>query len=137
MSPACALPRVAAALMQRETVRIYHDHLLVKEPGTKQATPWHQDQPYYNVAGRQNVSFWIPVDPVPLASIWYMPRTLSSLNNWRGPCQPQAGVLGPLPGRRRAPRGAQLAHISAIRRSGRPPGGRRGDGRCRFSACCY
>ena len=81
-----ALPRAAAALMQSETVRIYHDHLLVKEPGTKQATPWHQDQPYYNVAGRQNVSFWIPVDPVPLASTlrfvagshagtWYMPRT--------------------------------------------------------------
>ena len=70
-----ALPRAAAALMQSETVRIYHDHLLVKEPGTKQATPWHQDQPCYNVAGRQNVSFWIPVDLVPLASTWYMPRT--------------------------------------------------------------
>jgi ectoine hydroxylase-related dioxygenase (phytanoyl-CoA dioxygenase family) len=81
-----ALPRVAAQLMQSETVRIYHDHLLVKEPGTRQPTPWHQDQPYYNVAGRQNVSFWIPVDPVPLestlrlvagshAGTWYMPRT--------------------------------------------------------------
>lgn len=81
-----ALPRVAAQLMQSDTVRIYHDHLLVKEPGTRQPTPWHQDQPYYNVAGRQNVSFWIPVDPVPLqstlrfvasshAGTWYMPRT--------------------------------------------------------------
>ncbi len=81
-----ALPRVAAGLMQSQTVRIYHDHLLVKEPGTRQPTPWHQDQPYYNVSGRQNVSFWIPVDPVPLASTlrfvagshagtWYMPRT--------------------------------------------------------------
>ncbi|MBK6388711.1 MAG: phytanoyl-CoA dioxygenase family protein [Rhodoferax sp.] len=81
-----ALPRVSAGLMQSDTVRLYHDHLLVKEPGTRQPTPWHQDQPYYNVAGRQNVSFWIPVDPVPLASTlrfvagshagtWYMPRT--------------------------------------------------------------
>ena len=81
-----ALPRVSAQLMQSDTVRLYHDHLLVKEPGTRQPTPWHQDQPYYNVAGRQNVSFWIPVDPVPLASTlrfvagshagtWYMPRT--------------------------------------------------------------
>jgi len=80
------LPHVAAQLMQSDTVRIYHDHLLVKEPGTRQPTPWHQDQPYYNVAGRQNVSFWIPVDPVPLestlrfvagshAGTWYMPRT--------------------------------------------------------------
>lgn len=80
------LPHLAAQLMQSQTVRLYHDHLLVKEPGTKQVTPWHQDQPYYNVSGRQNVSFWIPVDPVPLASTllfvakshlgtWYMPRT--------------------------------------------------------------
>jgi ectoine hydroxylase-related dioxygenase (phytanoyl-CoA dioxygenase family) len=81
-----ALPRVAKALMQSDSVRIYHDHLLVKEPGTRQATPWHQDQPYYNVSGRQNVSFWIPVDPVAQestlrfvagshAGTWYMPRT--------------------------------------------------------------
>ena len=81
-----ALPAVAAQLMQSDSVRIYHDHLLVKEPGTRQATPWHQDQPYYNVSGRQNVSFWIPVDPVSQestlrfvagshAGTWYMPRT--------------------------------------------------------------
>jgi ectoine hydroxylase-related dioxygenase (phytanoyl-CoA dioxygenase family) len=79
------LPQIAAELMQSQTVRLYHDHLLVKEAGTRQPTPWHQDQPYYNVSGRQNVSFWIPVDPVPLASTlrfvagshagtWYMPR---------------------------------------------------------------
>ena len=81
-----ALPAVCAQLTDSEQVRLYHDHLLVKEAGTRQSTPWHQDQPYYNVSGRQNVSFWIPVDPVPLASslrfvagshagTWYMPRT--------------------------------------------------------------
>jgi len=81
-----ALPHIATQLMHSRTARLYHDHLLVKEPGTRQHTPWHQDQPYYNVSGRQNVSFWIPVDPVPLASTlrfvagshagtWYMPRT--------------------------------------------------------------
>jgi ectoine hydroxylase-related dioxygenase (phytanoyl-CoA dioxygenase family) len=81
-----SLPHVAAQLMQSASVRVYHDHLLVKEPGTKQPTPWHQDQPYYNVSGRQNVSFWIPVDPVSQESTlrfvakshlgtWYMPRT--------------------------------------------------------------
>ena len=45
------LPHLAAQLMQSKTVRLYHDHLLVKEPGTQQATPWHQDQPYYIVSG--------------------------------------------------------------------------------------
>lgn len=72
--------------MQSQAARIYHNHLLVKEAGTRQPTPWHQDQPYYNVDGRQNVSFWIPVDPVPRESTleflagshdgtWYVPRT--------------------------------------------------------------
>ncbi|MFM7331591.1 MAG: phytanoyl-CoA dioxygenase family protein [Brachymonas sp.] len=81
-----ALPWLARDLMQRQSVRLYHDHLLVKEPGTRAVTPWHQDQPYYNVSGRQNVSFWIPVNPVAEESTlqliagshegtWYMPRT--------------------------------------------------------------
>jgi len=43
---------VAQALMGSASVRLYHDHLLVKEAGTRQPTPWHQDQPYYDVDGR-------------------------------------------------------------------------------------
>ena len=42
---------VAGALMGSRVVRLYHDHMLVKEPGTRQDTPWHQDQPYYARAG--------------------------------------------------------------------------------------
>lgn len=79
------LPQIAAALMSTPEVRFYHDHVLVKEGGTRQRTPWHQDQPYYNVDG-QGVSAWIPVDPVPEAGClelvagthagpWLMPRT--------------------------------------------------------------
>ena len=82
-SPAAA---IAAELTGASQIRLYHDHVLVKEPGTRQRTPWHQDLPYYNVDGRQNVSMWIPVDPVPRESTlecltgshlgpWYMPRT--------------------------------------------------------------
>jgi ectoine hydroxylase-related dioxygenase (phytanoyl-CoA dioxygenase family) len=58
------VPALAAALMATPQVRFYHDHVLVKEGGTRQRTPWHQDQPYYNVDGR-GVSAWITVDPVP------------------------------------------------------------------------
>ena len=77
---------IAAQLMGSTTVRLYHDHVLVKEPGTRQRTPWHQDQPYYNIDGRQNASMWFPVDPVAGESTlqfvagshrgeWYMPRS--------------------------------------------------------------
>jgi ectoine hydroxylase-related dioxygenase (phytanoyl-CoA dioxygenase family) len=81
------LGEVAAALTGSRTVRLHHDHLLVKEPGTTIRTPWHQDQPYYNIDGFQTVSFWIPLDPVPRESTlefvlgshasrtWYMPRS--------------------------------------------------------------
>jgi len=81
-----ALGAVGAALMGSAGVRLYHDHMLTKEPGTRARTPWHQDQPYYNISGSQNCSFWIPVDPVSRASTlefvagshrgpWLMPRS--------------------------------------------------------------
>ncbi len=60
-SPAGA---IAARLMRSHRVRFFHDHVLVKQPGTSTVTPWHQDQPYYCVDGEQNVSFWTPLDPV-------------------------------------------------------------------------
>ncbi len=60
---------VAAQLMQSPYVQLFHDHVLVKEPGTSKPTPWHQDGPYYFVEGRQNVSFWSPLDPVREASL--------------------------------------------------------------------
>ena len=60
---------VAARLMGSAYVQMFHDHVLVKEPGTAKPTPWHQDGPYYFVEGRQTVSFWSPVDPVREASL--------------------------------------------------------------------
>ncbi|MCW8084361.1 phytanoyl-CoA dioxygenase family protein [Sabulicella glaciei] len=55
---------IARALMGSEGAQFFHDHVLVKEPGTSIVTPWHQDSPYYCVGGEQSVSFWIPLDPV-------------------------------------------------------------------------
>lgn len=77
---------IAGALLGSSRIRLYHDHLLVKEAGTAQPTPWHQDQPYYNIEGRQTCSMWMPVDPVPRESTlefvagshlgpWLMPRS--------------------------------------------------------------
>jgi ectoine hydroxylase-related dioxygenase (phytanoyl-CoA dioxygenase family) len=60
---------VAAALMQSERVQMFHDHVLVKEPGTAKPTPWHSDGPYYFVQGAQTVSFWSPLDRVTQASL--------------------------------------------------------------------
>jgi len=81
-----SLGAVGAQLMRSRSARLYHDHMLTKEPGTRARTPWHQDQPYYNISGHQNCSFWIPVDAVNRASTlefiagshlgpWLMPRS--------------------------------------------------------------
>ena len=78
------LAAVAAELTGAVQVRLYHDHMLTKEGGTTTPTPWHQDQPYYNIEGRQTVSFWIPVDPVDQASSLRL-LTGSHLGPWRMP----------------------------------------------------
>lgn len=70
---------VASALMQSARVQMFHDHVLVKEPGTAKPTPWHQDGPYYFVQGSQTISFWSPVDPVREASL----RCVAGSHLWR------------------------------------------------------
>ena len=55
---------IAARLMGAREIVYYHDHLLVKEPGTEERTPWHHDQPYYPIDGQQIVSLWLPLDAV-------------------------------------------------------------------------
>ena len=56
---------VAARLMGSKTARFFHEHVLVKEPGTSIATPWHHDQPNYCVNGSQVCSLWLVLDEVP------------------------------------------------------------------------
>jgi ectoine hydroxylase-related dioxygenase (phytanoyl-CoA dioxygenase family) len=70
--------QVAARLMVSQRVQMFHDHVLVKEPGTSKPTPWHQDGPYYFVKGRQTVSFWSPLDPVKEASL----RCVAGSHRW-------------------------------------------------------
>lgn len=76
--------QVAAALMRSKTVQMFHDHVLVKEPGTSKPTPWHQDGPYYFVEGRQTVSFWSPMDPVTDATL----RCVAGSHLWDKPVLP-------------------------------------------------
>ena len=58
------LAEIAAALMRSETVHLYEDSLLVKEPGSKERTAYHQDLAYFHVEGEQVCTSWCPLDPV-------------------------------------------------------------------------
>ena len=64
-SPAGA---IVGKLMRSAATQIYHEHVLVKEPGTEEVTPWHHDLPYYGVDGDKLASIWLPLDPVPASA---------------------------------------------------------------------
>ena len=49
--------KLAKELMKSNKVNVFHEHVLVKEIGSKKRTPWHQDQSYYCVNGKDNCSF--------------------------------------------------------------------------------
>ena len=75
---------VAANLMKSKKAQVFHDHVLVKEPGTAKKTPWHQDGPYYFIDGIQNVSLWSPMDTVTEASL----RCVAGSHLWDKPVLP-------------------------------------------------
>ena len=61
---ASPLGAIAARLLRSETVRLYEDSVLVKEPGTPERTAFHQDLAYFHLDGTQLCTTWVPLDPV-------------------------------------------------------------------------
>lgn len=76
--------RLAALFMGSGTAQFFHDHVLVKEPGTQKPTPWHSDLPYYFLDGQQTISFWIPIDPVNTATL----RLIAASHRWERQVRP-------------------------------------------------
>lgn len=71
--------QMAARLMGSQRAQFFHEHVLVKEPGTDEPTPWHHDLPYYCVDGDDTVSLWTPMDPVPEA---VCPKFVAGSHRW-------------------------------------------------------
>lgn len=78
--------RLAARAMGSRCAQFFHEHVLVKEPGTSKPTPWHQDMPFYFVEGRQTVSIWIALDPVDRATC---PQFVAGSHRWEKRVRPQ------------------------------------------------
>jgi ectoine hydroxylase-related dioxygenase (phytanoyl-CoA dioxygenase family) len=57
------LPEVVGALLRATKVNLYEDSVLVKEPGARERTVWHQDLSYFHIAGEQLCTTWVPLDP--------------------------------------------------------------------------
>jgi ectoine hydroxylase-related dioxygenase (phytanoyl-CoA dioxygenase family) len=53
------LPGIVGQLMRSREARLFFDHTFVRDAGTTQDTPWHQDRPYWPFQGQQIASVWI------------------------------------------------------------------------------
>jgi len=63
-----SLPALAHQVLGSNTVNFFYEQFFVKRAGSPVTTPWHQDIPFWPVAGSQIISFWITLDPVTRAS---------------------------------------------------------------------
>lgn len=59
---------IAARLARSTQMTFFSDAMWVKESGASRKTPWHHDQPYYQVDGQQIVLVWLALDPVDRAT---------------------------------------------------------------------
>jgi len=59
------LAGLAAALLQVDGVRLYHDQSLYKEPGGG-FTPAHADQFYWPLSSDRSITAWVPLQAVPM-----------------------------------------------------------------------
>ncbi|HTV18591.1 MAG TPA: phytanoyl-CoA dioxygenase family protein [Polyangiaceae bacterium] len=58
------IARAVATLLGARELRLYSDHVFMRDVGTEKDTPWHQDESYCFVTGSQFCSVWLPLDAV-------------------------------------------------------------------------
>jgi ectoine hydroxylase-related dioxygenase (phytanoyl-CoA dioxygenase family) len=58
------LPAIAARLFGASTVNLYDDQVFVKEPGAREYSAFHTDEPYYHLSGDQVCGMWVSPDVV-------------------------------------------------------------------------
>ncbi|WP_227421834.1 phytanoyl-CoA dioxygenase family protein [Pacificispira spongiicola] len=57
--------QIAAELTGSDSIRMFHEHVVLKESATPIPTPWHHDLPYYCLDGSKTCSLWVALDHVP------------------------------------------------------------------------
>ncbi|RYG36054.1 phytanoyl-CoA dioxygenase family protein, partial [bacterium] len=64
--PSARAVAAAATALAEGPLRVWHDQILIKQPGVSKATEFHQDQPYWPHADGPNpISCWIALGDVP------------------------------------------------------------------------
>jgi ectoine hydroxylase-related dioxygenase (phytanoyl-CoA dioxygenase family) len=70
------LGQMAVQLEDVDTMRLWQDHALYKEPHAN-ATSWHLDNPYFSFYSRQSISIWIALDDTTMQNgcLYFLPGT--------------------------------------------------------------
>lgn len=90
VSHSCAAS-MAGQFMQSDYAQFFHEHAFIKTTGTQQATPWHQDLPYYCVDGYKTASIYVSLD---VADSDVAVRFIKSSHRWNKIYHPRAFVDG-------------------------------------------
>lgn len=69
------LAEIARRLTRARSVRLWHDHALIKMPNDSKPTPWHQDLPYWPMKEPGALSCWLALDNVSEENgcLWFLP----------------------------------------------------------------
>lgn len=79
------VPGIAAQFLKTDKVNLLYDQLLVKPPKAE-PTPWHNDLPYWPLAGTSVMSVWLALSPVTVANGGL--EFIRGSNNWNKRFQP-------------------------------------------------
>ncbi len=79
------LAGIARRLTRAPRVRLWHDQVLVKNPGDSKPSAWHQDWPYWPMRETGALSCWVALDDVDEANgcMAFVPRS-----QWFGALEP-------------------------------------------------
>jgi phytanoyl-CoA hydroxylase len=68
---------IARQLTRSASVRLWHDHALIKYPKDSKATAWHQDKVYWPMTESGALSCWMALDDVTVDNgcMWFVPRS--------------------------------------------------------------
>ena len=66
---------IARRLTRARSVRLWHDHALIKFPKDSKATAWHQDKVYWPMRENSALSCWMALDDVTVEKgcMWFLP----------------------------------------------------------------
>ena len=85
-----ALARLAATLLGGDAVVLVEDQWFASAPGADTASPWHQDEPYYNIDGAF-VTLWLALDDAPAGAAL---SVVAGSHRWGRTFAPVAFVAG-------------------------------------------